>query len=410
MTSAQLLSIIVIILVVEYLIDLVLHLLNWNHFCKERPELVKEIISTEDYDKARRYYKANFKFTLITDGFSLTITLLFIILGGFAWIDGWVQSLSTNLIVQGVAFFLVLQLANALIGLPFSFFKTFVIENNFGFNKSTKTLFLADTLKGLILGAILGASLLALSIYLIQALGANFWVYLWLITSAFVLVLNLFYTRWIVPLFNKQSPLEEGELKSAIATYAQKVGFKLNKILVIDGSKRSSKANAYFSGFGRTKQVTLFDTLINDLTDNEIVGVLAHEVGHYQKNHIHYNLIASVLMMGFTMFLLSLFVNEPTLSLALKADRTSIHMGLIGFFLLYSPISTLTGMAMNYMSRSFEYQADAFAKNTYGAPPLMSALKKLSTHSLSNPNPHPWYVFFNYSHPPLGKRLAALRQ
>lgn len=242
-----------------------------------------------------------------------------------------------------------------------------------------------------------------------QSTGPNFWIYAWAMVAVVILFINLFYSRLIVPLFNKQTPLQEGSLKSSIENYAQKVGFELQNIFVIDGSKRSTKANAYFSGFGKEKRITLFDTLINDLSEDEIVAVLAHEVGHYKRKHIIVNLIVSLLTTGLTLFILSLFINHPEISLAIGVSTPSFHAALVGFALLYSPISEITGLVMNYLSRKFEFQADDFAKTTFAATPLVSSLKKLSKKSLSNLTPHPAYVFVHYSHPPLVERIRNLK-
>jgi STE24 endopeptidase len=248
-----------------------------------------------------------------------------------------------------------------------------------------------------------------LIIWFYQLTGKYFWLYAWGLVAIFSLFMNMFYSKLIVPLFNKQTPLEEGELKYSITEYAQKVGFKLDKIFVIDGSKRSTKANAYFSGFGAQKRITLYDTLINDLEKEEIVAVLAHEVGHYKRKHIIFNLITSILLTGFTLFILSLFINSPILSEALGVSIPSFHIGLIAFGILYSPISELTGLFMNYVSRKFEYQADNYAKETYKGEPLITSLKKLSKNNLSNLTPHPSYVFVHYSHPTLLQRIRNLR-
>ena len=229
--------------------------------------------------------------------------------------------------------------------------------------------------------------------------GSNFWLYAWGLITLLTVFMNLFYSELIVPLFNKQTPLELGSLKSAIEAYAQKIGFELDNIFVIDGSKRSTKANAYFSGFGKQKRITLFDTLINDLNEDEIIAVLAHEVGHYKRKHIIFNLFASVILTGFTLFILSIFVNNPELSLSIGVAKPSFHAALIGFVLLYSPISTITGLLMNFLSRKFEFQADNYAKDTYAAEPLITSLKKLSKNNLSNLTPHSAYVFMHYSHP-----------
>jgi STE24 endopeptidase len=270
-------------------------------------------------------------------------------------------------------------------------------------------LFLLDKVKGWFLMLILGGGLLALVVWLYQSAGANFWIYAWGAISAFTIFMNLFYSKLIVPLFNRQTPLEEGSLKSKIESYAESVGFQLQNIFVIDGSKRSTKANAYFSGFGKEKRVTLFDTLIQDLEEEEIVAVLAHEVGHYKRNHIVINLVASILNAGITLFLLSLFVNNPEVSMAIGVSQPSFHAALVGFGMLYSPVSELTGLLLNYLSRKFEFEADDFARETFDGQPLISSLKKLSRNSLSNLTPHPAYVFVHYSHPPLKDRIHQLK-
>lgn len=255
---------------------------------------------------------------------------------------------------------------------------------------------------------IIGGGILSLIIWFYEFAGPNFWIYAWVLVAVFSMFMNMFYAKLIVPLFNKQTPLEDGELKFAIEKYAKKVGFTLNNIFVIDGSKRSTKANAYFSGFGSQKRITLFDTLINDLETEEIVAVLAHEVGHYKKKHIIFNLISSVLLTGLTLYILSLFVNSLLLSDSLSVTTPSFHIGSIAFGILYSPISEITGLFMNFMSRKFEYQADDFAKNTFKGAPLITSLKKLSKNSLSNLTPHPAYVFMHYSHPTLLERVKNL--
>lgn len=256
---------------------------------------------------------------------------------------------------------------------------------------------------------ILGGGILALVLWFFQWAGTNFWIYTWGVIALFSIFMNMFYSKLIVPLFNKQTPLEDGSLKEKLETYAKNVGFELKNIFVIDGSKRSTKANAYFSGFGKEKRVTLYDTLINDLDEDEIVAVLAHEVGHYKKKHIIFNLVASLLLTGLTLFILSVFINNPQVSLAIGVSQPSFHAALIGFGILYSPISEITGLIMNYLSRKFEYEADDYAKNTFAAMPLVTSLKKLSKNSLSNLTPHPAYVFMHYSHPPLIARIRNLK-
>ena len=306
-------------------------------------------------------------------------------------------------------FFGIISIGSDLISIPFSLYKTFVIEEEFGFNKTNKKTFFLDKLKGLLMTIFLGGAILALITWFYEFTGSYFWLYAWGLITLFSLFMNMFYSKLIVPLFNKQTPLKEGELKNAIAKYTNSVGFKVDNIFVINGSKRSTKANAYFSGFGNQKRITLYDTLINDLSTEEIIAVLAHEVGHYKKKHIIFNLTASVMLTGFTLFLLSLFINTPIFSLALGVSIPSFHIGLITFGILYSPVSQITGMFMNFMSRKFEYQADNYAKKTVASEPLISSLKKLSKNSLSNLTPHFLYVFIHYSHPTLLKRIKNLK-
>ncbi|MBC6997895.1 M48 family metallopeptidase [Cytophaga sp. FL35] len=399
---------IVTILVFQYVLETLLDYLNARHYNDPIPEGLTDVFDEEEYRKSQAYKKTNYKFGVITSTFSLILTLGFLFFGGFEWVDQLVRGITTNPILMALLFFGIIFIGNDLISLPFSYYSTFVIEEKFGFNKTSNGLFFIDKLKGWAILAIVGGGMLSLIIWFFQWAGSYFWLYAWLIISVFTLFMNLFYSKLIVPLFNKQTPLEQGSLKSKIEQFAKNVGFELQNIFVIDGSKRSTKANAYFSGFGREKRVTLFDTLINDLEEEEIVAVLAHEVGHYKKNHIIYNLVASLLLTGVTLFILSLFVNNPQVSYAIGVSNPSFHAALIGFGILYSPISEITGLIMNHLSRKFEYQADNYAKHTYAALPLITSLKKLSKNSLSNLTPHPAYVFMHYSHPPLSKRIANL--
>ena len=301
------------------------------------------------------------------------------------------------------------MLGSDLLTTPFSYYKTFVIEENFGFNKTSINTFILDKIKGWLMLIIVGAGILSLILWFYEVTGTNFWLYTWALVTIFSVFMNMFYSKLVVPLFNKQVPLECGDLRDKIAAYTATVGFKLNKIFVIDGSKRSTKGNAYFSGFGSEKRVTLYDTLIKDLDEEEIVAVLAHEIGHYKRKHIIFNLLASISLTGFTLYILSILVSNPLLSNALGVEIASFHIGLIAFGLLYSPISEITSLIMNILSRKFEYQADNYAKNTYASEPLISSLKKLSKNSLSNLTPHPAYVFMHYSHPTLQERIKNLR-
>ncbi|MDH3698826.1 MAG: M48 family metallopeptidase, partial [Flavobacteriaceae bacterium] len=349
------------------------------------------------------------QFGLLTSTFSLFLTLAFLLLGGFEWVDQWVRTITTHPILMALLFFGIILLCSELLGIPFGLYHTFVIEEKYGFNKTTATTYITDKLKGWILTAVLAGGVMALIMWFYLWAGPQFWIYAWGLVAAFTIFMNLFYSRLIVPLFNKQVPLEEGSLKSKIEAYASGVGFDLQNVFVIDGSKRSTKANAYFSGFGKEKRVALYDTLIKDLEEEEIVAVLAHEIGHYKKKHIIINLISSLLLTGLMLFILSIFINNPELSGAIGVSTPSFHAALISFGLLYSPISEFTGLIMNYLSRKFEFQADAYAKKTFAAIPLINSLKKLSRHSLSNLTPHPAFVFVHYSHPPLYQRIRELK-
>ncbi|WP_435414870.1 M48 family metallopeptidase [Polaribacter aestuariivivens] len=410
MSPTLLFYILIAILTINFIIDKVLDVLNEKHFDDKIPENLADVYDAEEYKKSQAYKKTNAQFSNITSLFSFVLTLVFFFADGFKLVDDFARSYSNNSIIIALIFFGVIMLGSDILTTPFSYYKTFVIEEKFGFNKSTKKTFWLDKLKGWLLTIIIGGSVLAIIIWFYEQTGKNFWIYAWILMGVFSIFINLFYAKLIVPLFNKQTPLEDGELKFAIEKYAKKVGFKINNIFVIDGSKRSTKANAYFSGFGSQKRITLFDTLINDLETQEIVAVLAHEVGHYQKKHIIFNLITSLLLTGFTLFILSLFINSPLLSEALGVTIPSFHIGLIAFGILYTPISKITEIIMNFISRKFEYQADNFAKETFDAVPLINSLKKLSKNSLSNLTPHKLYEFVYYSHPTLLKRIENLEK
>ena len=397
------------ILIAQFAIETLLDYLNARRFGAALPEEVEHLYDPEAYAQSQAYKKANYRFGLWSSSVSLAITLAFLIFGGFGWVDSLAAGVSQHPLLRALVFFGILTLGSELAGLPFSYYHTFVIEERFGFNKTTPALFAADKLKGWVLAAVLGGGMLTAILFFYEWAGPGFWVYAWGLIALFTVLVNLFYSRLIVPLFNRQEPLEEGPLRDRIHDYARKVGFELRQIFVIDGSRRSTKANAYFSGFGKQRRVTLYDTLIKDLDEQEVVAVLAHEVGHYKRNHILFNLAASVAMTGLTLFVLSLFVNHPELSLAIGVAQPSFHAALLSFALLYSPISELTGLVMNYFSRRFEFQADDYARETFAADPLISSLKKLSRNHLSNLTPHPAYVFVHYSHPPLTERIRNLR-
>ncbi len=406
MAPETLFYILIGIILLDFIVDYILGALNAEHFKDKLPEELADVYQDEkEYFKAQEYKKANYEFGNITGLFNLLVVLSFFLVGGFEIVDQWARSLSDNPIIIGLIFFGIIMFGSDILNLPFSYYQTFVIEEEFGFNKTTHKTFILDKLKSWLLLIVLGGGILAVVIWFYTLTGSSFWLYAWALITIFSVIMNMFYSKWIVPLFNKQTPLKEGSLHRKIENYASKNGFKIDNIFIIDGSKRSTKANAYFSGFGKEKRITLYDTLVNDLDEDEIVAVLAHEVGHYKKKHILYNLTASILTTGLTLWLLSVFIDNPLLSQALGVEQPSFHVGLIAFGILYSPISAITGLLMNYLSRKFEYQADSFAQKTYGAAPLISGLKTLSAKSLSNLTPHKAYVFVHYSHPTLLQRI-----
>ena len=409
MTAQTLFYIIIAILTVNFIVDKILDALNARRFKDAIPTELEDVFDEEAYQKSMNYKFTNYKFGFWSSLFSFVLTISFLSLNGFEWVDQIARSYSTHPIVVALLFFGIIMIASDILSTPFSYYKTFVIEERFGFNKTTKATFIKDKLKGLVMMVILGGGILAFVVWIYELTRENFWIYTWMVITIFTVFMNMFYAKLIVPIFNKQTPLEAGSLRDKISGYAATVGFNLDNIFVIDGSKRSTKANAYFSGFGKEKRVTLYDTLINDLDEDEIVAVLAHEVGHYKKQHIIINLIISILLTGATLYLLSIFISNPLLSYAIGVSTPSFHAGLIAFGLLYSPISEITGLIMNYISRKFEYQADNYAKTTYKAEALISGLKKLSKNSLSNLTPHPAYIFMHYSHPTLLQRIQNLK-
>ena len=333
-----------------------------------------------------------------------------LIFNGFYIVDFWVSQITDNQMLKALLFFGIIMFASDIINLPFSIYSTFVIEEKYGFNKTTVKTFILDKIKSWLLAVIIGGGILSFVIWVYMQTQQMFWIYVWIALSVFTIFITMFYSSIIVPLFNKQTLLEDGELKTAITDFSKKVGFKLDNIYKIDGSKRSTKANAYFSGLGPKKRIVLYDTLINDLEVNELVAVLAHEIGHYKKKHVLKNIFLSVLQTGIILYILSLFIGNPVLSKALGSPTYSFEINLIAFSLLYSPISLITGVFMNIFSRKNEYQADAFAKENFDGTALASALKKLSVNNLSNLTPHKLYVFFHYSHPTLLERLQALKK
>jgi STE24 endopeptidase len=408
MQPETILTIILVIVSIGYLADQLLDYINLKAQRRDIPDEIAAFYDRDKYLRSLDYHKELTTFSFITSAVSFAGSFLMLWLGGFGWLDSVLRPVIESQILLSLAFFGVLMLASDILTLPFQWYSTFVIEEKYGFNKTTIKTFIVDKLKGYLLGAIVGGGLLSLLIWLVNAIGPNFWIWFSMIAAAFVLFINMFYTSIIVPMFNKLTPLADGELKNAIVDFSRKIDFPVNNILVIDGSKRSKKANAFFSGIGKKKKIVLYDTLIANHTTEELVAVLAHEVGHYKKKHIIWGYFLSVAQITFTLFILSQMIFNANLSLALAGTQWAIHLNLLAFGILYSPISGITGIFMSMYSRKNEYEADAYARDTYSATALAHALKKLSVDNLSNLYPHPLYVFFHYSHPPLLKRLEAL--
>lgn len=392
-----------------YKLDLLSTLLNLKALSPEPPVELADQIDSDDYARSQDYTRERSTFGIVFDSFSLLLLIGFWWLGGFAWLDQFVRDFGYGAIGSGLIGISLLVAINHLLGLPFDIYSTFVIEERFGFNRTTPATFVADQVKGLLLGALIGLPLLALIIYLFETLEYA-WLWGWLAVTAFSLLLTYIAPTWLMPLFNKFTPLEDEELKQAIHTMAERCDFPLREVFVIDGSKRSSKSNAFFTGFGKNKRIALFDTLIEKQTTDELVAVLAHEIGHYKKKHIVQRLLVGIVTTGLLFFFIGLLMKNPNLFAAFGVTETSTWLSLIFFSLLYQPVSRLLDVAGSMWSRRHEFEADAFAAEATRQPAaLISALKKLSVDNLSNLTPHPFHVFLNYSHPPVVERLRALR-
>lgn len=410
MSPDLILVIILIIITFDFVLEQALDFINLKSSKNEIPDDIATFYDRDKYKKGREYQKTLTRFSFITSTFSFILSFLLLSLGVFGFIDTLLRPYFDNEIYLSLAYFGLLYIASDIINTPFQLYSTFVIEEKYGFNKTTPKTFIMDKVKGYVLAAVVGGVMMGALLYLILEIGQDFWIYFWIVASLFILFINMFYTTLILPLFNKLTPLEDGELKTAIESYSKKIDFPLDNIFVIDGSKRSSKANAFFSGIGKKKKIVLYDTLINNHTTEELVAILAHEVGHFKKKHIIFSFAISILQTGAMLFIMSRMIYYENLSLALGAEQMGVHLNLLAFGILYSPISKVLGILGNMLSRKNEYEADAYALETYSGTALASGLKKLSVDNLSNLYPHPAYVFVNYSHPPLLKRLEALRR
>lgn len=391
-------------------VEQVLAYLNLRHHSRVLPARLADAYDAETYARSYEYHRVNYRYSLVKVIPSFLLVLGLLVFGGFGWLDAQLRPITEHAVGLPLLFFGVLFLASELLSIPFHWYYTFVIEARFGFNKTTPRTFWLDKLKTYLLTLVIGGLILGVLLALIDWLGPGFWWWFWLFIATFSLFMQVFYTSLILPLFNKLTPMEAGSLREAIESYARGVDFPLDNVFVIDGSKRSEKSNAFFSGLGKRKKVVLYDTLVEKHSQEELVAVLAHEIGHYKKHHILQGMLIGIARIGLTLFILSRFIQSPELSYALGAEAYGIHLNLIAFGLLYSPISMVIGWLINLFSRKNEYEADHYAATTYDKHPLQQALIQLHEHNLSNLTPHPWYVLFYYSHPTLLQRLKALDQ
>jgi STE24 endopeptidase len=405
------LLVILLILIIRYLLDLVSDWLNVRNVSTELPAEFKGYYDAEKYSQSQNYLRENTGFGIFVDTFQTIITIVFVLVGGFNLVDRIARSLGQGPILTGVVFAGILIFAGKTLNLPFSIYNTFVIEEKYGFNKTTPKTYFLDIIKSLTLTALIGGIVFAAVLWFFEKTGNLAWIYCWMAITLFQIFLMFIAPLVIMPIFNKFVPLEESELRTAIENYAKAQNFKMKGIYMMDGSKRSSKSNAFFTGFGRSRRIVLFDTLIERHPVKELVSILAHEMGHYKKKHIIRAIARSVIVMGLTLFLLSLFIKNEQLFAAFKMEHLSVYASLFFFGFLYTPIAMLIGLAENIISRKNEYEADAFAVETYGnADAMITGLKKLSVDNLSNLTPHPFKVFISYSHPPVLERIKAIRR
>ena len=396
-------------IIFDFALNVLADFLNLKMLRNELPAAFRGVYDPVRYSKSQQYLKINTRFGWVTATFNVAVILTFWFAKGFPLLDEWVRSFNYGTVITGLIYMAVLLLFKGLLSLPFSIYATFVIEERFGFNQTTWTTFVTDLAKGLLLAVLLGAPLLVGILAFFVYAGSNAWWFCWIAVTLYMLGVQFIAPSWIMPLFNKFTPLEDGELKAAILSYAGSINFPIENVYVMDGSRRSSKSNAFFTGFGKHRRIVLFDTLIKRHTTGELLAVLAHEMGHYKKKHILQSMGLGILQMGAMLYLLSIFISYQGLFDAFYMPQTSVYAGLIFFAMLYSPLDFFIGLFMQMLSRRNETAADRFsAETTHDPQSMVAALKKLSVHNLSNLMPHPFYVFLNYSHPPVLQRIQDL--
>ena len=406
-TEIQILLLVIISF--QFIIDLVSGLLNYSSFDKPLPNNVENIFSENEYSKSQKYKKVNFKFNLVSSVYSFSILFTVLYFGLLGSLDSYIRNVTfENEISLSLIFFASVFIISDTLKIPFQLYRVFVIEEQFGFNNTTLKTFIFDKLKSYFISLLLIVILATPLLLFIIFFPSSFWIYFWILISIFLIFINMFYTTLIVPIFNKLEVLGDGDLKKKLDNFSAKVKFPITNIFVINGSKRSKKANAFFSGFGKNKKVVLYDTLIKNHTADELVAVLAHEIGHYKLNHVKTNMVISIITTGFMLFILSNFIFNSDISYALGGNVSFRHLEIFAFFIIYSPISSIISVLMNIKSRKNEYEADEYAVKNFKKGPMEDALRKLSKYNLTNMTPHPVYEFLNYSHPSISKRLKAI--
>ena len=409
MNYTEIQILLLVIISFQFIIDLVSGLLNYSSFDKPLPNNVENIFSENEYSKSQKYKKVNFKFNLVSSVYSFSILFTVLYFGMLGSLDSYIRNVTfENEISLSLIFFASVFIISDTLKIPFQLYRVFVIEEQFGFNNTTLKTFIFDKLKSYFISLLLIVILATPLLLFIIFFPSSFWIYFWILISIFLIFINMFYTTLIVPIFNKLEVLGDGDLKKKLDNFSAKVKFPITNIFVINGSKRSKKANAFFSGFGRNKKVVLYDTLIKNHTADELVAVLAHEIGHYKLNHVKTNMVISIITTGFMLFILSNFIFNSDISYALGGNVSFRHLEIFAFFIIYSPISSIISVLMNIKSRKNEYEADEYAVKNFKKEPMEDALRKLSKDNLTNMTPHPVYEFLNYSHPSISKRLKAI--
>jgi len=401
--------IILIFLLFKYILEIVSRILHIKTIKNKIPKEFKDFYNQKRYKKSQRYTKERVKFSILILSFNLLILLLFWFLGGFAKLNVLIESWQLSFLIKGLLYIGFIYFLLIVLNLPFNFYSTFVIEEKYGFNKTSPKTFALDFIKNLFLSILLSGGVLVIILLMFKYWGQIAWIYVWVSVSLFEIVVMFLSPKFIMPLFNKFKPLQNTKLKKAIFKYAKKINYPLKQIFIMDGSKRSTKSNAFFMGFGKNKKIALYDTLLDKHSISEIIAILGHEIGHYKKKHIFVHLIINILSLGLMFYLFSIFLTKTSFFNAFFVSQPNIYIGIVIFSLLYAPINYIISIITNILFRKFEYQADDFSKKTANYKDMIKALKKLAVNNLSNLYPHPFYVFLNYSHPPVLKRIKNLK-